>query len=39
MGDGASARIAMQEALKANPDFQEGIQLLAFISKKYSSSG
>jgi tetratricopeptide (TPR) repeat protein len=39
MGDGASAGIAMQEALKANPDFQEGIQLLAFISKKYSSSG
>lgn len=38
IGDGASAAIAMQEALKVNPDFKEGIQLLAFISKKYNVS-
>jgi tetratricopeptide (TPR) repeat protein len=32
-GDWTSARSTMQEALKANPDFQEGFRLLAFIDK------
>jgi tetratricopeptide (TPR) repeat protein len=32
-GGWASARIAVQEALSANPDFQEGVQLLAFIDR------
>jgi tetratricopeptide (TPR) repeat protein len=36
--DWKSARNAMQEALKTNPDFQEGVQLLAFISKNYDVS-
>jgi tetratricopeptide (TPR) repeat protein len=31
-GDWKSAKNAMEEALKTNPDFQEGIQLLAFIN-------
>ncbi|MCX5854676.1 MAG: tetratricopeptide repeat protein [Deltaproteobacteria bacterium] len=31
--DWKSARNAMQEALKPSPDFQEGIQLMAFIDK------
>jgi tetratricopeptide (TPR) repeat protein len=32
-GDWKSAKNAMEEALKTNPDFQQGIQLLAFINE------
>lgn len=32
-GDWKSAKNAMEEALKASPDFQEGIQLLMFINE------
>ena len=33
-GDWTSAKNTMEEGLKMNPDFQEGIQLTDFISKK-----
>jgi tetratricopeptide (TPR) repeat protein len=33
-GDWAAARTATQEALRANPDFQEGLQLRTFIDRK-----
>lgn len=32
--DWKSAKNTMEEALKTNPDFQEGVQLLAFIDRK-----
>jgi len=32
-GDWKSAQESIKEGLKTNPDFQEGVQLLAFISK------
>jgi tetratricopeptide (TPR) repeat protein len=34
-GDLKSAKNTMEEGLQANPDFQEGVQLLVFISKKF----
>lgn len=36
--DWKSARNTMQEALKINPDFQEGIRLLCYIDKKMTES-